>query len=140
MATLAQLRAAKAWADRNPAYIKRRNANQPREVKVLSQLRWRARQRSVPCTLTVQDVKHLLEKTVVCPVLGLELKHAPLKRTDASPSIDRVKPDGGYTLENVAVISWRANKLKNNASLAELQAIVAWMKTQEQTNVTPRFR
>lgn len=44
--------------------------------------------------------------------------------SDMSPSLDRLIPSKGYVKGNVVVVSWRANRLKNNASLADLRALV----------------
>lgn len=67
-----------------------------------------------------------------CPVLGipiiLEKTNGPRHRTDNTPSLDRIKPLEGYIKGNVHVISWRANRLKNDASLEELEKIVEYMK------------
>lgn len=45
-----------------------------------------------------------------------------------APSLDRFDNAKGYTPENIVVISSRANRLKSNASLEELQAIVKYME------------
>ena len=63
----------------------------------------------------------------VCPLLGIKLEWGVGKgrhRLDATPSVDRILPDKGYTKENVWIISWRANMLKNNATLEELKRLV----------------
>lgn len=46
----------------------------------------------------------------------------------ASPTLDRIRPDEGYTPDNVAWLSWHANTAKGAASLDDLQAIVRWLK------------
>ena len=75
------------------------------------------------------------EKDVVipeyCPVLGIKLESGVGKGKwflDASPSIDRIDPTKGYTKGNVQVISWRANALKRDGTIAEMRAIVAYME------------
>ncbi len=68
----------------------------------------------------------------VCPILGIPLirpvcgekKYAYSNR----PSLDRRDNSKGYTKENIAVVSWRANRLKNDASVAEIEAILAYMR------------
>ena len=45
-----------------------------------------------------------------------------------SPSLDRIDNSKGYVPGNIAVISMRANMIKNNASLVELKAIVAYIE------------
>jgi hypothetical protein len=42
-------------------------------------------------------------------------------------TLDRVDSTKGYTRDNVAFVSHRANRLKNNATAEELQAIIAYM-------------
>lgn len=43
-----------------------------------------------------------------------------------APSIDRIRNDVGYIKSNILVVSWRANRLKGDASLAEMQALAAF--------------
>lgn len=63
-----------------------------------------------------------------CPVLGIELRHGVGSPTDNSPTLDRIDNDLGYVDGNVAVISRRANRIKSDASLEELEAIVQWLR------------
>lgn len=60
-----------------------------------------------------------------CPVLGIPLDR---RDRDHAPSIDRLIPEKGYTNDNCRVISMRANRIKNDASLEELEQIVAYLK------------
>lgn len=72
-----------------------------------------------------------LEDLVVpeyCPVFGFKMAYATGRgRTDTSYSIDRLDNSRGYVKGNVAVISWLANRLKNNATCAQLERVTAWM-------------
>ena len=55
-----------------------------------------------------------------CPVLGIAIDPAVKgKRTDNSPSIDRLVPELGYVKGNIHIMSWRANRIKNNGSLED---------------------
>lgn len=63
-----------------------------------------------------------------CPILGIELQYYSEGRTDASVSIDRIDPTKGYVSGNVVVISWRANRLKNDGSGEEHQKIADFYK------------
>lgn len=64
-----------------------------------------------------------------CPVLGIPLEIGSKQRTDNSPSLDRHIPHVGYVRGNVEVISWRANRLKNNcADPAVFEAIARYLR------------
>jgi len=62
----------------------------------------------------------------VCPVFKTPFEVGDRNRC---PSVDRKHPDKGYVKGNVAVISFRANRLKNNASVEEIEAILDWMES-----------
>lgn len=64
-----------------------------------------------------------------CPVLGIKLEYSTTGRpTDASPSIDRIIPERGYVPGNVIVVSMRANRLKSNATMNELEQIARFYR------------
>lgn len=66
-----------------------------------------------------------------CPVLGIALASGSGARgvaRDCNPSLDRFDNSKGYVKGNVRVISLRANKLKSDAALAELEALVAYLR------------
>ena len=46
------------------------------------------------------------------------------KRSPNNPSLDQINPGKGYTLDNIQVISSRANWLKADATLQELKTLV----------------
>lgn len=56
-----------------------------------------------------------------CPVLDILLSKNNGK--DFVPSIDRINPKLGYVKENILIVSWEANKIKNNATIEELQLV-----------------
>ena len=60
----------------------------------------------------------------VCPLLGLSLRLNTGVVGHDSPSIDRIDSTRGYVPGNVWVISHRANTLKSNATIAELEMLV----------------
>jgi hypothetical protein len=60
-----------------------------------------------------------------CPVLGIKLAPKGKKGNPALPSIDRIDSNKGYIPGNVRVISYRANALKSNATLEELELVLA---------------
>jgi len=77
-----------------------------------------------------------------CPILGLELNYdgkgvQSFVRGEDSPSLDQIIPSKGYTVDNVQVISWRANRIKNDATPEELMKIAQYMfkLTKKDSNV-----
>lgn len=64
----------------------------------------------------------------VCPVLGLPIVVTNIKTQANSPSIDRINSGKGYTKDNIRIISWRANKIKSDAKIHEIEAILRYMK------------
>lgn len=64
----------------------------------------------------------------LCPVLGVPLQVGGSGGNEYSPSLDRLVPALGYTPENVRVISKRANRLKQDATLDELRRLVAYLE------------
>lgn len=79
----------------------------------------RAREKGLPFNIEVSDV--IIPE--VCPLLGVPLtRNKKVNRFD-SPSLDRLLPAEGYVKGNVAVISNRANAIKNNATADELELI-----------------
>lgn len=83
----------------------------------------RAKLRGMSFDITAADI----ELPKFCPVLGIELGWEGLKHSrearEKAPSIDRIDNSKGYTKDNVIVISTRANCIKRDASLSELQRI-----------------
>lgn len=92
----------------------------------LSYIKTRAKRKGIKCTITVDD----LTVPVVCPVLSIPLvvcsrpygQKGPTD--DNAPTVDRIDPTLGYTPDNIVIVSWRANRLKNNASLSELKKLL----------------
>lgn len=65
-----------------------------------------------------------------CPVLGIPLRPEDPSNSPHLPSLDRLVPSKGYVKSNVRVISLRANKLKNDARLEELEAVVRYVRSE----------
>lgn len=64
----------------------------------------------------------------LCPVLGIPLFRGKRGMADNCPSLDRVIPSKGYVKGNVRVISFRANRLKSDAEIWELEKVLRYMK------------
>jgi len=95
-----------------------------KEQMLLSNASRRARRKGVPFDLKLDDI----DIPELCPVFGLPLRRDNSDRMDDSPTLDRIVPELGYVKGNVRVISWRANRIKSDATLEELQAVVIYVK------------
>lgn len=116
----------KRWRERNPGVNAKRlrSFRLKNQEKILwRQARRRAREKKLSFSITVKDI--VIPK--VCPVLGIEINSSGTR--DYWPSIDRTKPYLGYVKGNISVISYRANRIKNDASADELRKIYIWMKS-----------
>lgn len=91
-----------------------------REKYILKKAKESAKKRNLDFSITVDD----FSIPVNCPVLGMKLDLEVNERTDASPSIDRIDSNLGYIKGNVRIISWRANDLKKDASVWELELVL----------------
>lgn len=73
-----------------------------------------------------------IPKTCACCgiTLDYEFIHSFKSRSDdnRSPSFDRVDNTKGYTVENVAVVCQRCNRLKSNASILDLERLLTYVK------------
>lgn len=94
------------------------------ERVMLINAKQRAKRFGLECTLTLADIK--IPET--CPVLGIPLIIGLTMRGDNSPSLDRFDNSKGYTPDNVRIISFRANIIKRDATLAEIERVAAYMR------------
>lgn len=79
---------------------------------------------SVPFDLDAEYLAAIY--TDKCPVFNLPF--VPNDKTDSlSPALDRVDPKKGYVRGNVQYISSRANRIKYDASIEEMQLIIKYM-------------
>ena len=95
--------------------------------KAFRAAQYRAKKRGLPYDKELPD----LELPDACPVLGIPLIYPKVnsKRSANSPSLDRINPILGYVASNLRVISFRANALKNDASVDELRAVIRYMES-----------
>jgi hypothetical protein len=84
----------------------------------------RAEKCGVAFDLKIEDL--VIPET--CPVFGIKLVIGN-KIANDTPSLDRLVPELGYVMDNVAFVSMKANRLKSNATLQELETLVEWMRS-----------
>jgi hypothetical protein len=89
---------------------------------LLAEARKRARAQNLPYELKASD----LVVPAICPVLGIPI--IPGGPRDNWPSIDRHVPARGYVVDNVQIISMRANFLKRDGTLEEIEKLCKYMQ------------
>ena len=110
----------KSWTPEKP---RKRGPN-----RMCTQCMKSARNIGVPFSLTPEDIV-IPEK---CPVLDIPLEFSKdRKRKDNTPSVDRLIPELGYVSENIRVISWKANQLKNDMSLEQCKKMYEFFSQAE---------
>jgi hypothetical protein len=122
----------KTWKGYNKDIKKSQEANHRRYKRwkkknpkqaMLSGCKCSAQKKGVVFSLTIEDI--IIPE--VCPVLGIPLIFGN-KRTDNTPSVDRIDNDKGYTADNIVIVSWRANILKRDATVEELEKIAKFYR------------
>jgi hypothetical protein len=88
----------------------------------------RAKEKGREHSISVADVKNIYPADGLCPIFGVKLEFNEAGFRDSSPSIDRIDSTKGYTVDNIQVISWKANRIKGAATLQELEMLVAYLK------------
>lgn len=62
-----------------------------------------------------------------CPALGMKLDYYAETRAENSPSFDRIDSHLGYVKGNVKIVSWRANRIKNDGNALEHRQIADYI-------------
>jgi hypothetical protein len=109
------------------AQMKQALKNHP-ERGLLRLAQRRCKKSGVVCTITEKDIV----VPEFCPILGLKLEFGEMDNRNNSPSLDRIIPELGYVPGNVAVISYRANRIKNEGLAEEHRKIADWMDAQKE--------
>lgn len=81
----------------------------------MTKARRNAKTRNLEFTISKKDI----EIPNCCPVFG-----TTWGEQEYAPSLDRIDNSKGYIPGNILVVSWRANRIKNDSTLDELKAIV----------------
>jgi hypothetical protein len=100
---------------------RRMRAEKPKQ-QMLIRARVRAKERGLPINITEDD----FDIPAICPVLGIPLRVAQGVADSNSPELDRIVPELGYVKGNVIVISRRANRIKTDATIEELQKVASF--------------
>ena len=87
---------------------------------LLRDARYRSKKAGISFTVEADDLLPLPE---TCPLLGIRLHVADGQADDGSYSLDRIDPRGPYDAVNTRVISWKANRLRNDGSNFDLMRV-----------------
>lgn len=106
--------------------ITRRYHQRHPDRRLLLEARKRAKRYGMRLNITIEDCA--IPK--ICPVLGLPLRRGASGKVWAgSPTLDRIDSRKGYVKGNVIVVSKKANTIKSDATIAELQAVLNFYRT-----------
>ena len=92
----------------------------PETKEIYHRLKQSAKKRKIDFTLTLSDLNNL-SFPISCPVLGIPLKWNRGEAKDDSYSFDRIDSSLGYSIDNIEIISFKANRAKNNLSEEEMK-------------------
>lgn len=115
----------KVKAQLNLLSHKRKTIPEYRVRKLLVKIRHRSKKEGEECNLTIEDFLPLPE---LCPVLGILLDYSGGAIQDNRVSVDRADRTKGYVKGNCYLVSFRANRLKCNATYEELQKVADYTK------------
>ena len=113
------------WANREKVSQRSKELRKENIGKYLvAEARRRAKSKGLAFNLEVNDV----QVPEVCPVLGIPMFVSEKNSSPNSPTLDRIIPERGYVRGNVRVISHRANTIKSDASIDEIEAVYLYMR------------
>lgn len=93
--------------------------NQKDLKELYNHLKSSAKKRKIPFSLSMADM-YEISFPISCPILSIELKFNTGSQDDNSFSFDRIDSTKGYSIDNIVVISQKANRIKNNGTPEEL--------------------
>lgn len=94
----------------------------------------RAKKRGIFFSLSIADVENAIPKDRKCPILEIPLNIEKSRPTKNSMSLDRIIPSRGYVPGNIAIISYKANTIKNDQTDPEVfRKIADWLESHSRT-------
>lgn len=124
------------WGDCSQCSLEKQRDPRFRAKRLLAGAVERARLYNLPFSLTEEYIKEIWPKDNLCPILRVPLiGPAGRKRgiQATSPTLDRIYPQFGYIRTNVAVISQRANAMKQDRTdPEEFRRLADWMEEKQQ--------
>lgn len=90
-----------------------------------------AKRRGHAFTLTLSQLTELLQ-TRTCPICSVDLLPVMSEgsvNADNLATIDRLDPTAGYTVQNAVLICYRCNRIKQDATPAELRRVADFIES-----------
>jgi hypothetical protein len=122
------------WAAENPerrqniqaTYNKRRRSDPLTWAKYsVGAIRIRSGKKGLPFNLTAADIRAAIPSDMKCPALGIVMTFGGNGFNRNTASVDRIIPELGYVVGNIAVISLWANLIKQDVSSPNMLRAVA---------------
>lgn len=89
----------------------------------------RAKQTDVECNITTKDIEECWPSNNRCPVYETIFERGKNKAVSSSPSLDRIDPTRGYVKGNIAILSFLANRIKQDQTDPKIfRKLAAWLK------------
>jgi len=102
---------------------------------IYNRLKSSAKKRGIPFTITKTDLWDI-DVPLTCPILGIPMKvDSSRKLQDNSISYDRLDNSKGYVAGNLIIISYRANRLKSDATLREMKLLAEFYNDLPDTEI-----
>ena len=99
----------------------------PEPRAIYNRLKASAKRRGIPFDLNVTDL-YYIDYPIQCPILHIPLRWNIGRPKDDSYSFDRIDSSSGYSLANLQIISWKANRSKNNLTEDEIRKFCVFYK------------
>lgn len=91
---------------------------------ILKDAKRRAKQKNLEFSLSEKDISI----PDICPISLIKLQLNDRSLRQNSPSLDRIDNSKGYTPDNVRIISNRANAIKRDATVDEIERLLKYMR------------
>ena len=107
------------------------SGKQNERYQLWCQAKKRAKRKNLEFNLKPTDIPEIPK---VCPILKIPIIIGNDKLTDNSPTLERIDNNKGYIKNNILIISYKANRIKNNATLKELKMVVKFYEKIQSKN------
>ena len=89
---------------------------------IYNRLKNSAKKRNIEFNLSLTDLNNITFP-ISCPILNIPLQFNTNTVKDNSYSFDRIDNNKGYSIDNICIISYKANKLKNTLNINDLDKL-----------------